>query len=232
MEKKSVFDYEHDFYEQYQTQSAYRIGARTSHSIRTDPRHLLFTLSRYKFCAKMLEGKKSVLEVGCGDAIGAPIMLQTVGELYAVDIEPIVIEQNKAISEFGKRLQFDCHDFTKSRPGKTFDAVYSLDVIEHVDSNDEKKFLDNIAESMADDGVCIIGTPNITANQYASEISKKGHINLKSAATLKESLEPYFQHVFLFSMNDEVIHTGYAPMSHYLMALCASRKQPVHQSGK
>lgn len=61
----------------------------------------------------MLEGKNSVLEVGCGDAVGAPIMLQTVGELHAVDIEPIVIEQNRSMNEFGERLSFGCHDFTK-----------------------------------------------------------------------------------------------------------------------
>jgi hypothetical protein len=30
--------------------------------------------------------------------------------------------------------------------------------------------------------------------------------------------------VFLFSMNDEVVHTGFYPMAHYLFAVCADRK--------
>ena len=29
----------------------------------------------------------------------------------------------------------------------------------------------------------------------------------------------------MFGMNDEIIHTGYLPMAHYLMALCAGPKQ-------
>ncbi len=224
MKNNTVFEYEQDFYEQYEAYSSYKIGARTSHSIRTDPRHLLFTLSRYKFCAKMLEGMSRVLEVGCGDAIGAPIILQSVKSLHAIDIEPIVIAQNKINNEFAERLSFSCYDFTKEHPNELFDAIYSLDVIEHINQHEEKSFLENIISVMHDDGICIIGTPNITANQYASDISQKGHINLKSASTLKESLAPYFHHIFIFSMNDEVVHTGYAPMAHYLLALCVYKR--------
>jgi hypothetical protein len=29
----------------------------------------------------------------------------------------------------------------------------------------------------------------------------------------------YFQNVFVFSMNDEVVHTGFSPMAHYLFAM-------------
>jgi hypothetical protein len=34
----------------------------------------------------------------------------------------------------------------------------------------------------------------------------------------------YFRNVFLFGMNDEVLHTGYYDMCHYLWALCSSPK--------
>jgi len=51
-------------------------------------------------------------------------------------------------------------------------------------------------------------------------VSLAGHINLKSAATLRESLARRFTNVFIFSMNDEVVHTGFTPMAHYLFALC------------
>ena len=35
----------------------------------------------------------------------------------------------------------------------------------------------------------------------------------------------YFENVFMFSMNDEVLHTGFAPMGHYLFALGEVRKK-------
>lgn len=35
---------------------------------------------------------------------------------------------------------------------------------------------------------------------------------------------PHFHNVFMFSMNDEVVHTGYGKMSHYNIALCCGSK--------
>ena len=42
---------------------------------------------------------------------------------------------------------------------------------------------------------------------------------------LKSLLEQYFHSVFLFSMNDEVVHTGFYPMAHYLLAICSHKRQ-------
>jgi hypothetical protein len=41
---------------------------------------------------------------------------------------------------------------------------------------------------------------------------------------LKKTMQQFFHNVFMFSMNDEVVHTGYHPMAHYLLAVCAHRK--------
>ena len=40
---------------------------------------------------------------------------------------------------------------------------------------------------------------------------------------LKALMQRFFRNVFMFSMNDEVIHTGHHKMAHYLMALCCGR---------
>ena len=58
----------------------------------------------------------------------------------------------------------------------------------------------------------------------ASAGSKAGHVNCKDAPTLKLLLSVYFHNVFMFSMNDEVVHTGFYPMAHYLLALCCGKK--------
>ena len=215
----TVFDYDKVLFEASDETAPYPIGVRTSHSIRTDPRHILFSLSRYKFCAKMLEGKQHVLEVGCGDAFCAPIILQTVSALHGIDIEPLVIEQNRRQNQWGSRLTFECLDLASRRPDRLFDAAFCLDVIEHVQPEKESAFLGNLAASLKPDGVCIVGTPNIHADAWATPLSRAGHINLKSHATLKESMSPFFEHIFLFSMNDEVLHTGYSKMAHFIFAL-------------
>ena len=70
----------------------------------------------------------------------------------------------------------------------------------------------------------ILGMPSLESQQYASPQSKAGHVNCKSGEDLKKLLVHYFDNVFLFSMNDEVVHTGYTPMAHYLLVLCCSKR--------
>jgi 2-polyprenyl-3-methyl-5-hydroxy-6-metoxy-1,4-benzoquinol methylase len=199
------------------------MGPMTSDTWRNDPRRLTFLLARYKFVSKMLAGKPSVLEVGCGDGFGMRLVLQTVGRGFGYDFDPLFIDWARTTARNeGIAADFAVGDITETPPPGRFAAAYSLDVIEHIEPAIEGRFVANIATALEPDGVCIIGTPNVTSAAYASEPSRIGHINLKSAETLAASLAAAFQHVFLFSMNDEVVHTGYAPMAHYLMALCVN----------
>ena len=55
-----------------------RLGPYSTFIWRRDPKHLCFLLARYKFVAKMLEGRHKVVEIGVGDAIGVPIVAQEV----------------------------------------------------------------------------------------------------------------------------------------------------------
>ena len=105
-----------------------------------------------------------------------------------------------------------------------FDGVYSLDVIEHVDPSDEDTFVRHACANLSDDGTLIVGTPNVNADRYASQSSKVGHINLKDAAGLKDLLSQHMKTVIIFSMNDEVVHTGFYPMAHYLFAVGIGKK--------
>ena len=203
-----------------------KMGPWTSHIWRNDPRHLCFLLSRYKFCSKMLSGRKMVLEIGCGDAFGIVIVKQTVRKVHGIDFEPLVIEDDKRrFEEEGiVEVTFSIHDITDAPLKEEFDAAYSLDVIEHIDQEQERIFMANICSSLKEQSVFIIGTPNITANQFASEYSREGHVNIKSSTALHELMSCYFYNVFDFSMNDEVVHTGFAPMAHYLLCLGAGKK--------
>ncbi|MGI8965461.1 MAG: SAM-dependent methyltransferase, partial [Limisphaerales bacterium] len=73
--------------------------------------------------------------------------------------------------------------------------------------------------------VCLLGTPSLESQVYASPASKEGHVNCKDAAGFKFLMSKFFHNVFIFSMNDEVVHTGFHPMAHYLWALCCKRKE-------
>lgn len=197
------------------------LGPWTSYSLINDPKHMCFVLSRYKFCAKMLEGKKIVMEIGSGDGFGLPIIAQSAQKVYAVDWDNRLLEGNAKRLKHLKNVEYLHVDLNKSSPNVKVDGVFLIDVIEHLEPEREEIFLDNIMRCLKKDGVMIIGTPNITASEHATPRSRVQHINLKSAKTLRELMDKYFSNVFIFGMNDEVLHTGYAPMCHYIWAVGA-----------
>ena len=202
------------------------LGPTCSHLWRTDPRHLCFLLSRYKFCSKILAGKKNVLEVGCGEGFGLRLIAQTVEKVHGVDFDPLFIKWAKHIyRKEHLNVSFQEIDIINEIPQNgLFDGIYALDFIEHINAIHENIVMRNICKTLDPNALCIIGTPNITANQHASEESLKGHINLKNAESLKSLLDKFFNNVIIFSMNDEVVHTGFHPMAHYLFGVAIGVK--------
>ena len=199
-----------------------RFGIMSNQTWRDDPRRLLFVLSRYKFVAKMLSGRGRVLEVGCADAFGTRLVQQEVGAVTATDFDPVFVADARArMAADGWTCDVVEHDILAGPvPPADFNAAYSLDVFEHIPPADEDRFVGNIAASVAAGGVAVLGSPSLQSQAYASRASKEGHVNCLDGAAYKAVMARHFQQVFLFSMNDEVVHTGYHPMAHYLLALC------------
>lgn len=170
-----------------------------------DPKHLVFVLSRYKFVSKMLEGTRRVLEVGAGDGIASEIVRRSVCELVCTDIQ--------------EKPGVALHDILAGPLFENFDAAYSLDVIEHIHTFAMPVFLSNIRKSLGERGVCIIGSPSMESQAYASEMSVQYHVNCMPAKKLRAAMLEHFDPVFMFGMNDEVVHTGFDAMRHYNFAV-------------
>jgi len=168
------------------------MGYMISDGWRRDPKRIAFTAARYKFVAKMLEGKENVLEVGAGDGWISRIVGQHVGNLTLTDTigGPNILR----------------HDFLDGPlPGK-YDGAYLLDVLEHIRRGAEHTFLSNIKACV--NGPVIVGMPSLESQVYASEYSKRGHINCKTKDGLRQAMKQVWEEVFMFGMNDETLHTG------------------------
>jgi len=202
-----------------------KLGLMANQCWEDDPRRFVFMLSRYKFASKILSGYKNVLEVGCGDAFASRIVLQEVKKLTVSDFDPIFIRDILSRNSNKWKLDTLNNDFVAKPVNKKYDGIYSLDVLEHIEKKNEKKFISNIVSSLENSGVLIFGMPTIESQVYASELSKLGHVNCKTAPDLKELMLNYFNTVFIFSMNDEVVHTGFHKMAHYIFAVCCNKKQ-------
>ncbi len=207
------------------------LGLMSSQVWQDDPKRLLFVLARYKFVAKMFSGMNKVLEVGCADAFGTRVVRQEVPNVVATDFDPVFIQRNQAQMtqaqadpDFKWNVSFRVHDMFSGPLAEDFDGVYAVDVIEHIPKDQELDFVGNMAKSLNSRGVCLVGTPSLESQDYASPPSKAGHVNCKTGPGLKELMAHFFHNVFIFSMNDEVVHTGFYPMAHYRWALCCNRK--------
>lgn len=201
-----------------------QLGLMTNQGWHDDPKRLAFTLARYKFVAKMLTGRENVLEIGCADAFGTRIVQQAVGKVTATDFDPIFIDDVNSRINPRWPLETLVHDMLSGPIDRQFDAAYALDVLEHIDADREDDFLRNVVSSLAETGIAIFGMPSLKSQTYASAQSKAGHVNCKSGDALKRTLERHFHTVFVFSMNDEVVHTGFYPMANYLLGIACHRK--------
>lgn len=201
----------------------YEVGPYFSHFINHDPKHLVFTLSRYKFAMKMLKKSSRVLELGCSDGFGSLVLKERASFYMGVDFDDRVIAWAQRNLQNEQR-SFQVGDILTDQFGK-FDAIVSLDVIEHIYPENQDGYMLGIMQNLAENGIAIVGTPNITAEQYSS--SDDQHVNLFTGDRLVETFEQYFHNVFHFGMNDEVLHTGYSPMCHYLFVVAANPKQQM-----
>jgi 2-polyprenyl-3-methyl-5-hydroxy-6-metoxy-1,4-benzoquinol methylase len=199
---------------------ATELGFMINQVWRDDPKRVSFVLARYKFVAKMLADKANVLEIGCADAFASRMVAQEVKQLTVSDFDPVFIQYLHANGQESWQKSAFVFDVSKQVTETKYDAIYCLDVFEHILPELEHDVLSNMSNSVGEKGVVIIGIPSLESQPYASEYSKAGHVNCKSGNDFKKLLNNHFSNVFLFSMNDEVVHTGYYPMAHYLIALC------------
>ena len=210
------------------------LGHHWSFNLRNDPKRLPFVLARYKFAAKMSCAGARVLELGCSEGIGTPILAEHATGYVGVDMDADAVAT--AQRNFGSdKVRFEADNFLGKTYGETggdsagdssgaFGGVVSLDVIEHISTDIEDQYFDTVAANLTSDGSAVVGTPNITADQYASPMSKAGHINLFDAARLVAAMQHVFHNVLQFGMNDELLHTGYASMAHYLICVGCNKR--------
>ena len=198
-------------------------GRHLAHWYYHSPRRLLHCMAYYKFASKLIGSGKRVLDVGCGEGIGTWMLAVENGFAHGVDLDADAIACAQHNFGHDARIRFSCEDFFEM-PLQEWGALVNFDVIEHILPANVPAFWGKIVENLAHDGIAVIGTPNITSDQYANPITRAGHVNLYSGERLQAEMSQHFHHVFLFAANDEVVHTGFLPMAHYLIAVGCRKK--------
>jgi 2-polyprenyl-3-methyl-5-hydroxy-6-metoxy-1,4-benzoquinol methylase len=200
-----------------------QFGRHLAYWYYNSPRRLLHCMSYYKFASKLIGSGKRVLDIGCGEGIGTWLLAVENGYAHGVDLDEDAITCAQKNFGFDPRIRFTCEDFFQMPPHQ-WDAAVAFDVIEHILPRNVPAFWGGLTGNLTHDGILVLGTPNISSDPYANPTTRAGHVNLYSGERLGEEMDRYFHHVFLFAANDEVVHTGFLPMAHYLLAVgCRKR---------
>lgn len=190
-----------------------------------DPRLIGFVASRHKFVAKILEGL-DILEIGCQEGFGTMFVAPYVQSVTCIDFyPPFVAGFQKYMAPYLPNCSVKQGDITQEFFQGPFEGAFALDVLEHIEACQEHHFWNNLCKSITPYATAIVGMPSLESQAYASEASKLGHVNCKTGSELKKVASEFFSSVVILSMNDEMLHNGYLPMSHYIFALCTGKKQ-------
>jgi len=181
---------------------------------------LLIKLSRYRFAAKMLDPEDNVLELGCGSGIGTYFLSQYCKEIRGIDINEEAIEVAKKNSHSAGNVQFETCDALKYIPPTTPDTVIAIDFIEHFTKSAGETLINHVAAYLEESkGMIIIGTPNVYSQDYRSSRSKSQHLHEYSPDEIRNVVSSGFHRTLSFSMNDEIIHTGFSKLAWFLFVL-------------
>ena len=205
------FDY------QYQPQSQFLL----ERDFLKNPLMATIKLARFKFPAKMISDEDDILDLGCGSGLSTYFYSKfTKGRVTGIDLNSDIDEHTKNLD--AENLTFYCSDIVYPNEeivNKKYDLIISVDVIEHFPKEIGEFVLNKYYDLLRPGGMMIVGTPNKNSSAYRSESSKKVHVYEYEPDELLSIMKVFSPRVLQFSMNDEVIHTGFNKMSWFFYNL-------------
>jgi len=180
---------------------------------------VLIKLARYKFVARILKREDEVFEVGSGTGLGAIFLSQHAKSVIGLEIKKHDFEAAVAINRRAN-VTFQHRSLYDFEPGnRQFDAVVSIDVIEHMPVEEGHRFVGALAQHCRDNGLVVVGSPSIHSFPYQSKYSKAAHVKCYDQEELIILMDKYFGRTLAFSMNDEIVHTGHPKLAWYYFVI-------------
>lgn len=182
-----------------------RLTAEDQHSNREAYLLYLIHLATYKYCIPFVRGKR-VLDYGCGTGYGTSLLSAYCTKITGIDISPEAV--NYAQSHFSASnlsyLQIKPAEIAPLPfPDRSFDAVLSFQVIEHV--QDTAVYLREIDRVLTPDGQVAIATPDRSARLFSFQKPWNiWHLREYTKKQLHDTLSEYFSDV-------NVLQTGGKP---------------------
>lgn len=205
-----------DLYRQYS--EGVKLSPEYASFVHNNMMHLLIRLARYKFVARMVKKSDRVLEVGSGSGLGSIFLGQHCAHVTGLDVKTTEVEEARSINK-RENVEFKVGDIFETISEQPYDVVVALDVIEHMPEEQGQKLVKAMADNLKDDGMLVIGSPSLYSYDYQGPLSKASHVKCYDKDELVKLIENYCGRTIAFSMNDEMVHTGFHKMAWYYFVL-------------
>ena len=158
------------------------------------------------YANKNSRGKK-VLDFGCGSGVLSYLMATNGYMVTACDIEFRPLELVKKEIQFPEEIEFIEGDIiSKKLPKQSFDVIFALDVLEHIDNLED--YINVFNELLTADGILIISGPTenllykigrkLAGNRFTGDYHVTNIAKIKAKFNLYNSVETIKKLIFPF----------------------------------
>lgn len=194
-----------------------RPGSELAELFDRNPLMATIKLARYKFTSKMLSSSDHVLDIGCGSGQGSLFYSQYCSRVLGLDFNLDYVDLWEQIEEKNPNVEFRVNDIFEGMDYKNFDptGIACLDFIEHFSESQGDEIIRQFSCALEPGGLLVLGSPSVFSSQYRASHNVEQHLHEYEPDDLKALVSRYFSRSFLFSMSDEVVHTGFNKLSWY-----------------
>ncbi len=140
----------------------------------------------YELAVGYIKNWMKVLDIACGYGYGTKMLAKHCSEIYGADIDRNIIEYNRK-NNGSSNIKYHVEDVTTlSYDDNEFDAVTSMETLEHVDA---PKYFEELYRVLKPGGILILSTPQ---NLFGRIPITSVHVREYSMTELEELCKNYF----------------------------------------
>lgn len=173
-------------------------GAPGSHELQLEHKH------RYLSTLPLVKGK-IVLDIACGEGYGSYMLADSAAHVYAVDINPEVVEHASKVYANKKNISFSTGSVDNiPLPDQSVEVIVSFETIEHINEEIQKKFMVEAKRVLKPGGLMIISTPDKKNYTDRYNHHNEFHVREMYKDEFVDLLKTSFNHVNIFGQGLEV----------------------------
>jgi SAM-dependent methyltransferase len=155
-------------------------------------------LASYEFALTFLKPRDKVLDIGCGTGYGSSLLAEGCAQVVGIDYSQEAVDYAVKKYSFSKTSFICCNAAETGLPDCGFDAVCSVQVIEHM--KDQEAFIKEVLRVLKPGGLFFAATPNTLTYSPGAEVGFDFHHKEYEPAELEDFLSGFFPSVEVYGL--------------------------------